>query len=260
LLYWLIYYKMGKIMKKRVSVIFISVLAVFIGYMWFGYANIYNRIRAGGLKTVDVQYMYTINDSYQQKVNYAALGDSLTAGVGTDDYSDSYPYLLAVDLAKDKGVILKDFSLLGARTEDLISKNLLNSAVKENPDIITILIGVNDVRENISEKEFKNNYEYIVDELEKKTDAKIYLISIPLVGSNTLYLPPYNAYFKNKTIEFNEIINGIAQKHNIKYIDITTKTKEMFEHDGIYYSVDSFHPSKIAYKILEQIIYANISH
>lgn len=245
--------------KKKFLTIFLVLIAVIIGYLWFGYANIYNRIRSGGLKTVDTQYMYIINSENSQKIKYAALGDSLTAGVGADNYEESYPYLLSENLASDKEVILKDFSLLGARTEDLISKNLLKLAIEEKPDIVTVLIGVNDVRENISEKEFKNNYEYIVSELVKNDKSKIYLINIPFIGSNTLYLPPYNAYFKNKTVKFNEIIKNIAQEHSIKYIDIATPTEKMFEKDGTHYAVDSFHPSKIGYKILSQIIYENIN-
>lgn len=246
-------------MKKIIVIILIPILVI-VGYMWFGYANIYNRIAAGGLKTVDTKYVYAINSSASEKIGYAALGDSLTAGVGTDDYKESYPYLLAEGLAKDKGVTLKDFSLLGARTEDLIDKNLLVSAVAAKPDVITLLIGVNDVRENISEKEFESNYEYIVRELMNNTHAKIYLINIPFIGSDTLYLPPYNWYFENKTVKFNRIIKDIADKYNLAYIDIANPTKRIFEKDGPYYSVDSLHPSKAGYEILEQIIYADINN
>ena len=136
----------------------------------------------------------------------------------------------------------------------------MRGSVEDKPDIVTLLIGVNDVRENISEKEFKGNYTYIVNELVKNTNAKIYLISIPFIGSNTLYLPPYNIYFKNRTIEFNNIIKEIAKENNLTYIDIATPTEQIFKKDGLYYSVDSLHPSKEGYKILEQIIYDNINH
>ena len=247
---------MKKVFYITLAVVFVAI----IGYLWFGYANIYNRIRSGGLKTVDTQYIYNFNTGSAQEIKYAALGDSLTAGIGTDSYEESYPYLLSKDLSKDNSIILKDFSLLGARTEDVIDKGLLEGVVEDKPDIITLLIGVNDVRENISEKEFKGNYTYIVNELVKNTNAKIYLINIPFIGSNTLYLPPYNIYFKNRTIEFNNIIKEIAKENNLTYIDIATPTEQIFKKDGLYYSVDSLHPSKEGYKILEQIIYDNINH
>jgi len=246
-------------MKKTIPVILFFAIAI-IGYMWFGYANIYNRIKAGGLKVVDSQYVYTFNTTSSQEIKYAALGDSLTAGVGANNYEESYPYLLAEELSRNNKIILKDFSLLGARTEDLIDKELLKMTVEDKPNIVTLLIGVNDVRENISEKEFKNNYAYIVNELINNTDAKIYLISIPFIGSNTLYLPPYDWYFDNKTIKFNNIIKDIASENNLTYIDIATPTEQIFKKDGTYYSIDSFHPNKNGYKILEQLIYNDINH
>jgi lysophospholipase L1-like esterase len=245
---------------KRFAYIIIFVAAIIIiGYMWFAYANIYNRIKAGGLITVDTQYVYTLSASNSQKIKYAAMGDSLTAGVGTDTYEESYPYALAQRLTMGGEVILKDFSYLGARTEDLIDKNLLKGVIEDSPDIITVLIGVNDVRENISEEEFKSNYENIVNELADGTNAKIYLISIPFIGSNTLYLPPYNFYFKNKTVRFNSIIKDIATEHNLGYIDIANPTEEIFKTDGQYYSIDSFHPSKEGYWIFAGIMYDNIN-
>jgi lysophospholipase L1-like esterase len=246
-------------MKKGFYIILFLIVAI-IGYLWFGYANIYNRIRAGGLKTVDTQYIYNFNNELSSEIKYAALGDSLTAGVGTNNYEESYPYLLSKNLSKNNNITLKDFSLLGARTEDVIDKGLLEVTIEDKSNIVTLLIGVNDVRENISEKEFKNNYEYIVSELVKNTNAKIYLINIPFIGSNTLYLPPYNIYFKNRTIEFNNIIKEIAKENNLTYIDIATPTEQIFKKDGLYYSVDSLHPSKEGYKIIEQIIYDGISY
>lgn len=245
--------------KAKYPIILLLGIIVLIGYLWFGYANIYNRIRAGGLEMVDQQYIYTFNENSSKEIKYAALGDSLTAGVGTDNYSKSFAYSIAKELSKNNKVVFKDFSLLGARTEDVINKGLLEGTIKDSPNIVTLLIGVNDVRENISEKDFKSNYEHIVNELIKETNAKVYLINIPFIGSNTLYLPPYNWYFKNKTIEFNKIIKSIAEEHNLTYIDIATPTEEIFKRDGLYYSVDSFHPSNSGYQVLTQVIYDNIN-
>ncbi|MFA5431811.1 MAG: SGNH/GDSL hydrolase family protein [Candidatus Paceibacterota bacterium] len=246
-------------MKKVIIALFLFIILI-IGYMWFGYANIYNRIGAGGLKMADTQYTYELNSLNSREIKYSALGDSLTAGVGADNYNESYPYILASEFSKENKVVLKDFSLLGARTEDLITKNLLKNAVSGKPNIVTLLVGVNDVRENINDDIFKSNYEYIVNELISGTKADIYLINIPFIGSNTFYLPPYNMYFKNKTIKFNNIIKEIATKYNLIYIDIANPTEQIFKKDSFYYSVDSFHPSKEGYKILAKIIYDNINY
>lgn len=245
--------------KKQLTFILIAVIIV-IGYFWFGYANIYNRIAAGGLSVVDTQYVYYFNLWSSQRLKYSAIGDSLTAGAGATKYENSYPYLLAENIAGDKRqVVLKDFSLLGARTEDVINK-LMPLVIEEQPDMVTLLIGINDVRERESEQNFKKNYTHIVDSLSKQTSAEIYLISLPLIGSETVYLPPYNFYFQQKTISFNEIIKAIAKDYNLQYIDITTPTENVFKKDGSHYSADSFHLSDEGYKILADEIYDNLNY
>lgn len=247
-------------MKKDWLIILSLAVIIIIGYMWFAYANVYNRISGGGLNVVDTQYIYDINQMGGQKIKYAAVGDSLTAGVGATTYENSYPYLLAKDMARnDKEVILQNYSLLGARAEDVINK-LLDLVIVGKPDIVTVLVGANDVRERTSEDDFKNNYAYIVNSLMEKTNARIYLISIPFIGSNTVYLPPYNVYFRQRTTTFNKIIKEIAREKNLKYIDIATPTENIFKKDGPHYSVDSFHPSDVGYKILTQEIYGNIDY
>ena len=241
--------------KVYIIILFLILILAISGYVWFGYATVYNRISDGGLSVVDNQYVYTINPMGEQKIKYAALGDSLTAGVGATKYENSYPYLLAQKMTEqNKKVVLSDFSLLGARAEDVIH-DLLGLAINETPDVVTVLIGVNDVREKTSEQDFKNNYQQIVNGLVNQTEAKIYLISIPFIGSNTVYLPGYDVYFRQRTVAFNQIIQEIALAQNIKYIDIATPTEKVFKTDGPHYSVDSFHPSDSGYNIIMQQIY-----
>jgi lysophospholipase L1-like esterase len=249
-------------MINKSFLIAIILLAVFGAglYFYLAYANIYNKIHSGGLVMPDAQYYYMFNPELSNKIKYAAIGDSLTAGVGVIDYKDSYPYEIAQKLAdSNKNVELADFSLLGARAEDVV-RELLNPAINNQPSLVTLLVGVNDVRERTDDISFKKNYEYIVSELSSKTSAKINLISIPLIGSDKLYLPPYRDYFKERTRALNKIIKNIAAEHKLNYIDITTPTEKIFEHDGAYYSVDSFHPSAEGYKVLTQIIYDHLDY
>jgi lysophospholipase L1-like esterase len=189
---------------------------------------------------------------------YSSLGDSLAAGVGTDNYTESYPYLLASKLGgAEQGIILRNHSLPGANTADLIS-NLLSRVINDNPDIITLLIGVNDIHNRISIRDFKNNYEQILSRLTKETKARIYVISIPFIGADSLMLPPYQTYFNYQTKRFNAVIQELAVKYQVSYIDLYTPTLVLFKEPGEHYSVDLFHPSAAGYKIWAQIIYDNI--
>ncbi len=236
------------------SVIFISLIA----YLFVTHHYIYKRISDAGLKSPDVKGEYIIGSGANNRVNlmYTALGDSLTAGVGVLKYEESYPYRLAQKLAGGNSVItLRDRSLPGARTGDLIN-NLLTDAINDRPDIVTLLIGVNDIHGNTAKKKFAENYSEILKRLKAGTKAEIFAVSIPYIGTDALLLPPFNSYFKHRTKEYNKIIKRLAQANNLNYIDLFTPTERMLD-NASFCSTDLFHPSAKGYGLWADIIYAN---
>ena len=228
--------------------------------MNFSYSRIYNEVSEKNLKSPDKTITYYIgnNASNSKSLVYVALGDSLTAGTGIDDYHQSYPYLIAEKLSDKNNITFVNRSVPGFMTCD-IKDNLLPLVLSDKPDIITLFVGINDIRDSISKKDFKKNYEYILKTLTQKTFAKIYVINIPFIGSNKLILPPYNYYFDYKTSEFNEIIKNLAIENNVQYIDLYSPTKEEFKKSDSYYSVDLFHPSAKGYAFWANVIYANFN-
>lgn len=241
----------------KLSALAIALLGI---YLYLSHAYIYHRIKAAGLKAFDVQHAYVIGgiDASVKSPTYAALGDSLTTGVGAEKFEEAYPYLLAQELVGSGNMVLRNFSYPGARTDDLIN-NLLSPAIAEQPDIITLLIGTNDMHGNASRAKFKKNYQHILERLTKETSAKIYLISIPFIGSETLLLPPYNYYFDRETVALNQVIKDLAATYRLDYIDLATPTRSILKHDGPHYAADSFHPSASGYKLWAKIIYDNIN-
>jgi len=237
-------------------------LAIIIGYLLLANYLIYYRIHHAGFITPDTKYDYTLTAS---KINsaplvYAALGDSLTSGVGVDDYQDSYPYLLAQKMSQGKNyqVELKTFSYPGARTFEII-KDLLGPAIAAKPDVVTVLIGVNDIHGRIGLQAFENNYDYILNKLTKETGAKIYLIGLPALGTADM-LPPFNYYFEKQTDLYNEAIKSLAKKYDLQFIDLNGATLSRSKKDDGYYARDSFHPSANGYRLWAQIIYDNINN
>jgi lysophospholipase L1-like esterase len=245
--------------KKIMSVLGLALLVS--GYLFAVNWSIYHRISQPGLRASDTAHQYVFNgDSTKENgLVYSAIGDSLTSGVGVTDYKDSYPYLVAQNIASASiKVTHLNFSYPGAKTDNVI-RDLLPGAVVSNPDIVTVLIGTNDVHDGMSEEEFKNNYKVIISELASKTRAKILLISIPYIGSESLLLPPYNWYFKYRVDRFNRVIKELAEQNSLVYIDLTTPTSKSLKSAGPYYSADDFHPSSVGYKDWSDIVYANLS-
>lgn len=243
-------------MKKLSSKIIIFLILVIAAYLLLTHHYIYYKIKEAGLIGSDKNHMYIFNGGATSSPGlfYAALGDSLTAGTGVDNYEESYPYLVAKELGGSQGKItLADFSFPGYRTDDL-TENLLAKAIAAKPDIITLLIGTNDIHGNYRLATFKNNYQNILEQLTTKTQAKIYLISIPYIGSNSLLLSPWNYYFDQRTASFNQTIQALAKKYNVNYIDVAEPTKALFKKNGPHYAADNFHPSASGYAVWAKII------
>lgn len=245
-------------MKKSYILIILLILVILGVYLNLSYGRIYNIVTKENLKSPDKNKTYSVgNNANNKNLTYVALGDSLTAGVGVNNYEQSYPYLIAKKLSNTHNIILKDTAWPGFKTAN-VKNTLLPLAISDNPDIVTLFVGINDIRDNVSTEDFTNNYEQILENLSQKTYAKIYVINIPFVGSGNLILPPYNYYFNSKTIEFNEIIKNLAKKYNEKYIDLYTPTIKEFK-SSVYYSKDLFHPSAEGYAFWANIIYDNFN-
>jgi len=253
--------------RSHLSLIIIIIFLISAAlYLNLAYAHIYNEIQNAGLKEVEksVTYSFNVNNkdaSSSEVLKYVSFGDSLTYGVGTDNYWESYPYLVANRIAdKDSGriVTLYNYSWPGDKSSDLITK-FLDLGIKEKPGIITILIGVNDIHNQVSASDFKANYAKILARLKNETQAKVYVVSIPYIGADTLIMPPYNYYFNYKTKQFNKIIKELALKYNANYVDLYTPTLNLFKKTGDHYSADLFHPSASGYALWGKIIYDSIN-
>jgi lysophospholipase L1-like esterase len=242
---------------KKLLRIFIPFLVLVI-YLWTSYVYIYYKIGSTALPATDTTYSFDINPlQSENNLMYAALGDSLTAGVGVDTYTQSYPYVLAQKIAVSyDNLTLKDFSYPGAKTSNIID-DLLTPVITSQPDVVTILIGINDIHGRVSPETFNNNYRYILERLEKETTAKIYLISIPYLGSHSLLLPPFNYYFHFRVDQYNKIIKSLAHTYNLNYIDITSPTAQISQLNS-YYAADLFHPNANIYALWAHIMYDNL--
>ncbi len=243
--------------NKNIFISLLITLIVIVLYLNRAYAHIYQTIENAHLAPVKSMKNQIINSdaSATSSLTYLSLGDSLMAGVGTRQKSDSLPYLLALKMATTKKrVVLHNYAVPGYKTNDLIDK-LLSIAINTKPQIVTVLIGVNDIHAQVSLNTFRHNYNYILNQLKHKTKAKIYLISIPFIGARTMMLPPYQSYFDFQTKRFNLIIKELADKYKVNYVDLYGPTVDLFKKTGPQYSADLFHPSALGYRIWAQKIY-----
>ncbi len=226
-------------------------LVVLVGYLSLSYAKFYNLIGEKGLlPPVGHEYLSLQRSDLTRSIRYVALGDSLTEGVGATNQDSVLAVLLAKQLAVSQNVELLNLAHRGDTTEELL-RNQLPRAVELKPDLVTIMIGTNDLHNFVSLEVFEQNIKQTLEEL-KQIKARIVLINIPFLGSPKSLVFPHNIWINLRTQSYNQVLRSVARDANVEYIDLYSLTHGF---DG--YSEDLFHPSDQGYLRWGELIDVN---
>ena len=240
----------------------IAIIVLLMGaggfYVWYAHASIYWKLGAAHVNEPSDVHTYQVGPVDGTPLSYAALGDSLTAGVGVSTYSRSYPYDIATMLASSTGdrVTLTPYAVPGVRSQYVID-HFLTPTIKQQPNIITLFIGINDIHGHVSNTTFRAHYRDILTTLTQKTHAKIYVINLPYIGTPQLIGPLFRWYFTWRTQQYNTIIKALASQYGVTYIDLYQVHKP-HELDPQYYARDHFHQNANGYTLWAHDIYASI--
>ena len=189
-------------------------------------------------------------------------GDSITdAGRDYRNYYDlgqGYPRYAAENLRAlfpEKELEFIDLGISGNRTGQLFDR-LYPDAIALKPDIISILIGVNDVwhRHNFgrvatTDAQIELNYRTILTELKSKTNAKIVMIA-PYILDNDDF-----ALIKEQLVSVQAIVRSLAKE----FADVYIPLDELFEEalktqpSPRYYSNDGVHPNENGARFIGKI-------
>lgn len=223
------------------------------GYLLAAYGGFYLFLGYKNLKSPFTSNTFIVQGAAgAKKIKYVSLGDSLSAGVGSDDSKNTLAYEFAESLAKANGTVeAVILAIPGAKTDEVISYQLLQ-AIKEQPDVTTLLIGVNDIHDKSSTSRFKEKYQFILSELLDKTPSEIVVLTLPYLGSRYSMLPPFNYLMDFRTKQFNvsikEVVNAFGNDR-IFVVDLYTSTHIYSRSDNKYYSSDLYHPSDYGYQL-----------
>lgn len=247
-------------MKHKKTIIILVILLITGIYLNRVYAHFYNHIGEVNLasQVFDYNEGLLIGDNTGAVIDYVALGDSLTYGVGAGNLENTWPYIFANILFLDeyKPLKLYNFGIPGARIQDVIN-NQLEKAIILQPDYITVFIGINDIHGLCSPQVFAGDLAYLLERLSKETTAKIIVVNLPYLGSKDLVLFPYNYLLDWRTKQFNQQIENVAKFYNLKLVDLYSNTKRELKTNRSFYSIDWFHPSDVGYQLWADYIYAN---
>lgn len=178
-------------------------------------------------------------------------GDSVT-DAGRDrsnpsDMGDGYPrYASAMiqDSFPDIDFEFVNLGVSGNRTEHLVER-LESDFVNVQPDIVSILIGVNDVWHHDSQGiettdgDFERNYRTVLDAIKSRTNARILMIQPFLLES----AGPTKQALCEELARKQIIVKKLADEYADAYLALDEVLHTETEEEPAYYAADGVHPT-----------------
>ena len=178
----------------------------------------------------------SITDAGRDRRNYFNLGKGY-AKVAAEQIKSAHP---------DKDLEFINLGIGGNRSDQLFDR-LYKDAIELQPDIISILIGINDIwhrygseRIATTDEQFELNYTTILKEIKAKTNAKIMILSPYLLDCEG----------KDQMREDLKTLLPIVRKLADEYADVYVPLDEHFDAamktmpEPMYYSKDGVHPNE----------------
>lgn len=181
------------------------------------------------------EFLRTQSPSNKRAV-VVCIGDSITHGAVSANYVD----MLEERLPKDR------YAMVNAGINGEFAYNVLqrlDAIIKIKPAYVTVLIGTNDAAATLSEEDMKQmmkemklprppdaawyreNLSLICARLKKESNAKIALLSLPVIGED----PGHTGFARSR--EYSAIIKGIAAKEGLAYLPLNeTMTAHLKQH------------------------------
>jgi acyl-CoA thioesterase I len=199
--------------------------------------------------------------SARSELIYLALGDSYTIGTGATHESRNFPSLLALQLqaANGREVRVVNPAVNGFTTIDLLAKEI-GFIDQLHPDVITVLIGVNDLVRGRTVEQYRESlveiYEAIVTvELPRGRVAAISIPDWSASPSARGYGDP--SYLRRQTDAFNSAARQEATSRAFTWVDITAVSRQGISGAG-WFSADDLHPSDTQYAAWAEEIWRRV--
>ena len=193
-----------------------------------------------------------------QPVRYLALGDSYTIGTGLEDESANFPSLLARRLTEEIGVLVevRNLGVNGYTTADLIREEL-PVARTARPELVTVLIGANDVVQGVSEATYRDRLVQIYEAIRQLglPSSRVVAISIPdfsaLAGAASFGTPKT---LHGRLSAFNQLARSEAERRGFGFVDITAVSTATAGPPD-WFAADDLHPGPAQHRAFAEKIW-----
>lgn len=159
-------------------------------------------------------------------------------------------YLGAIYPSQDVQIV--NAGMHGDRSADMLSR--FNSALKEKPELIILIAGINDILRKEDAASFQQNMQKMVEE-GKAANAKIILCSLPLSEEAPEELS------EDQIRKFDEMIKALSEAQNIEFADLgsalsqlsSSYQKQVGFRDRLV-TIDGIHLSAAGNRVLAQCL------
>jgi lysophospholipase L1-like esterase len=196
------------------------------------------------------------NPSAKGKVVVTCVGDSITHGNVSVNYVDMLERWLGETYFFYNAGVNSDL------TYSIIDR--LDDIIATQPNFLTLLIGTNDVNATVSKASlrsyyqfkkiaphttpdfegYQQNYAEIIHRLKTETNAKIAVLSLPIMGENL------QSEANQKADRYSEFIKNVAEKEGLTYLPVRERMKDFLRD----------HPKKLKYEYHDtlKLIYLSV--
>ena len=197
-----------------------------------------------------------------EPLRYVALGDSYTIGTGLPREVDRWPNQLVRALRPELTLRLVDNLASQNNTTVEVIDEQLPVLEELAPDLVSLLVGVNDVIRNVTDAEYQANLELILDGtdgtdgtgggpaisgiLDLVPPDRVVLVTSPDYTLTPLG-PTYHRPGDAETIDrFNAILHRVGDARGIAVVDIAP-ISDLVPQDPTLVAEDGLHPSAKQY-------------
>ena len=193
-------------------------------------------------------------------ISYLALGDSYTIGTSVD-VADRWPVQLARALADDSITVTEQriIATNGWTTAELRAGIDNAGDLREDYDLVSLLIGVNNQFRGQSVANYRDEFTELLDtaiRLAGGDTSRVFVVSIPDYAYT-----PFGGGRQDITdgvLQFNATANFIADDYGVPFLNITPISQEGLN-DPELVAADNLHPSGRQYaRWVDEVILAEV--
>jgi acyl-CoA thioesterase-1 len=184
-------------------------------------------------------------------LRYVALGDSYTIGTGTRSSDERWPDQLVRRLGPKPPILelVANIGVNGFTTRDVIDVELPRLDALR-PEFVSLLVGVNDVVQDVPKDTFRANAATILDQLlGRLTPDRIVVVATPdytVTPQGSAYGDPRTKAAAIRT--FNDVLREIAIARGAAWVDIHDLSLRAGG-DPTLVADDGLHPSGVQYAL-----------